>query len=233
MILQSIFYFLLKSSVNEYLCQLTPLLSFLYANSYSIVTPRKDLRSFCLLHLRRLLSKYANSQGESKWPYLASETQKFLKDLFISILLKEKESAPRNILCDLIGELIATIKTMNKELLDKCSEEGRQWNSITEDIWAFMTSGNTILMECTLKILGVLFDVCPKDFTQNKEQLKTILKQALDHEDLRVKTSAMQALQLYLVNVQTKDCKIFVDLMPTLLADLLIIIDKNEDLVSV
>ena len=122
---------------------------------------------------------------------------------------------------------------MDEDILKECSEEGRQWDSIIENIWNLLASGDINLMGCGLKILGILFKYCHVDFLQHLEQILPILKQALEHEDLKVKTRAIEAIAEYLEIAEWKDCKPFVDLLPFILADILIIIDKDEDLVNI
>lgn len=198
---------------------------------YSLASPRKDIRTFCALHLRRVLSDFADDIAESQWPNLTAETQKILKEILIQTLLKETEPSPRKILCELIGELVATIKTMDDETKKECPEEGRQWDSIMEHIWTLLTSGDITLMGSGLKILGILFKHCHMDFVDHTEQLIQILKQALEHQDIKIKTRAIEALAEFLNIADYKDCKPYADLLPFVLTDILLIIDKDEDLV--
>jgi len=198
-----------------------------------IVSPRKDIRIFCALHLRRLLSNYADKDAKSDWVNLTGETQKVVKSLLVESLNKESISSCQKILCDLIGELVATIKTLTKEERDECAEEGRQWEEINEYIFAFLSSENPVLVGNGLKILGVLFRYCNMDYIQHKEQILQILNQALQQNDLKIKTRAIECLSEYVENVEFKDCKIFVNLVPLLLKTVVDIIDKNEDLVRI
>ena len=198
----------------------------------TIESPRKDIRVFCALHLRRLLSNFADQDIKSDWVNLTADTQKVVKECLLTALEKEPYSACQKILCDVIGELVATIKTMTKEDREQCSEEGRQWQTINDHIFAFLSSNNTVHVGNGLKILGVLFRYCNQDYVDHKQQILQILNQALQQNDLKIKTRAIECLSEYVENVEFKDCKIFIELVPTLLTNILHIIEKNEDLVK-
>ena len=184
-----------------------------------------------MVHLRRLLSNFVESTKSSQWHTLPNDTQKFLKTLFIEVLQKEEDGPTRRVLCDLIGELASTIKQLDTVKKNQMGEEGRQWDSLMQNIWAFLTSGNTVLMESALKILSTLFLYCGKDFAEHKADLYNILKQALEHQDLRVQASAIEAISSFLGSSFTKDCMAFKDLVPLILNSTVTIINKNEDLV--
>jgi hypothetical protein len=205
--------------------------SFPFKNLIQIVSPTRQVRIFCVVHLRRLLSNFVESFESSQWYKLPNDTQKSLKQLFMEILSKEQDGVTRRLLCDLIGELYATIKKLSNEKKNQTAEEGKQWDNLMQNVWAFLTSGNTVLMESALKILGILFIYCGQEFAQHQNDLFPILKQSLEHDDLKVKASAIEALSNYVGTVQTKQCQSFQELVPLLLNALLTILSKNEDLV--
>jgi len=193
-------------------------------------SPRKDVRTFCSLHLRRLLSNFAQDSGESDWHKLAGETQKIIKENLMQVLLKESESSCRKILCELVGELAATIKTMTGDTKKSCAPEGREWDEINNNIWNFLTSSEIALIGSGFKILGILLRYCHFEYVQHAEQLVPILKQAIEHNELRIKSVAIETLSEYVENADFKHCKPFIQLVPLLLDNIIIIIDKNEDL---
>lgn len=222
------------SDLNTYIITFANLLNGIFLSFQKlikIVSPAKQVRIFCVVHLRRLLSNFVESHESSLWYKLPNDTQKSLKQLFMEILSKEEDGVTRRLLCDLIGELYATIKKMSTEKKNQTGDEGKQWDNLMQNVWTFLTSGNTVLMESALKILGILFIYCGQEFAQHQNDLFPILKQSLEHDDLKVKASAIEALSNYVGTVQTKHCQMFQELVPLVLNALMTILGKNEDLV--
>ncbi len=181
--------------------------------------------------MRRHLSDFVDSSTDSQWINLHNDTQKYVKEALLAVLIKEQDGPTRRILCDLIGELAATIRKLDEDDIKRLGEEGKQWDSLMPSIWEFLKSNQTIYMECALKILGILFIYCGKEFANHKTELFPILQKALEHDEVKVKASAIEAISSFLGTVQTKHCKIFTDLIPAMLQSLLYIVSKDEDLV--
>jgi len=207
--------------------------SALFVNNFFLQgSNAKVARIFCVVHLRRLLSDYVEGSHSSEWYRLNNDTHKYVKNVLLEVLQKEEDGPTRRVLCDLIGELFATIKKLDDEKKNAVQEEGKQWDTLMPNIWAFLTSGNTVLMESALKILGILFVYCGKEFAEHTEELFPILKQALEHENIRVKAGAIDAIANFIATMQTKYCKIFKDLIPLMLQSIVLIVRDNEELVS-
>jgi len=181
--------------------------------------------------LRRLLSSYASDSGDSDWYRLAADTQRIIKESLMQVLLKESEPSCRKIHCELVGELAATIKTMTGDTKKDCQPEGREWDAINNNIWNFLNSSEVALISSGFKILGILLRYCSFEYVQHAEQLVPILTQALEHNELRIKTVAIETLSEYVENADFKYCKPFIQLVPLVLQNILVILDKNEDLV--
>lgn len=196
-------------------------------------SPNKVARIFCVVHLRRLLSDFVEGAHSSEWHKLSNDTHKFVKDALLEVLQKEEDGPTRRVLCDLIGELFATIKKLDDEKKNAVQDEGKQWDSLMPNVWSFLTSGNTVLMESALKILGILFVYCGKEFAEHTEELFPILKQALEHDNIRVKAGAIDAIANFIATMQTKYCKVFKDLIPLMLQSTVLIVRDNEELVSI
>jgi len=209
-----------ENDFNQYIYLFTTLL-----NS----SPAKVARIFCVVHLRRLLSDYVEGAHSSEWYRLNNETHRYVKQTLLEVLQKEEDGPTRRVLCDLIGELFATIKKLDDEKKEAVQEEGKNWD-LMPNIWGFLTSGNTILMESALKILGILFVYCGKEFAEHTQELFPILKQALEHENIRVKAGAIDAIANFIATMQTKYCKVFKDLIPLMLQSIILIVRDNEEL---
>lgn len=175
------------------------------------------------------MSDYVEGAHSSEWHKLKNDTHKYVKQTLLEVLQKEEDGPTRRVLCDLIGELFATIKKLDDEKKDAVQEEGKQWD-LMPNIWGFLTSGNTILMESALKILGILFVYCGKEFAEHTQELFPILKQALEHENIRVKAGAIDAIANFIATMQTKYCKVFKDLIPLMLQSVILIVRDNEEL---
>jgi len=191
----------------------------------------QKIRIFCVVHVRRLLSNYVDASEDSQWDRLNNDTQKFVKEILLEVLVKEQDGPTRRILCDFIGELAATIRKLDPDTKAQLGEEGRQWDSLMPNIWNFLTSNNPILMECALKVLGILFIYCGKEFADHRNEIFPILKQTLEHQEMRVKAGAIEAISNFVGTIQTKHCKVFSELIPTMLDAVVKIIGNNEDLV--
>ena len=187
---------------------------------------------FCIAHLRRQLSNYVDSLDTSVWHFLRPETQKFVKEAMFPILKQEQHKKAASLLADFIGELGATMKTLKEEVKAVCPQEGLQWNELMQNIWSLLTSNTEVLIQSALQIMGILFTYCEVEFAQFKDELVPLFKQTLEHESLKIRAVSIESMSAFLKNVDSKDCKSMVELIPQVLATVLIIIDKDEDLVS-
>ena len=202
--------------------------------NFTLVTPRRDIKTFCLLDLQHYLS--SDNKNGLKWHQLRSETQRLIKESLNQNFLRESESSEKNLsnlISDVIGILLISILGMDNFVQNLCSTEGRQWDSIFEDVWTFLASENTLLLTSGLKILSVLAQYRHPEFLQQVDELVPMLKQSLEAEDLRVKSYAIQVISRFFENAESKDCKPFLSLIPLLLQAILIIVEKDEDLVNI
>lgn len=186
---------------------------------------------FCIAHLRRQLSNYVNSIDTSVWHFLRPETQKFVKEAMFPILRQEQHKKAASLLSDFIGELGATMKTLKDDVKAVCPKEGLQWNELMQLVWGLLTSNTELLIQSALQIMSILFTYCESEFAQFKDELVPLFKQTLEHESLKIRAVSIEALASFLKNVESKDCKAMVDLIPLVLQNVLIIVDKDEDLV--
>jgi hypothetical protein len=205
---------------NAYITAFTSLLK---------ATDKSPVKVFCLVHLRRLCSDFVEST-DSKWPLVHPDTQKFMKDLLLDMLQNDKDTAARKVLCDFIGDLAATIQCLSDERKKGCTEEAYTWPSLMPFLWGLLTSSDAGLVENSLRIMGVLFVHCGRLYASYKDELAPVLKQTMTHPVASVNVAAMEALTCYLENVEFKNCKAFIELMPTMLQQTLSVANQNEDL---
>ena len=169
----------------------------------------------------------------SLWHNLTAETQRFIKDFLFQKLSNEKHAKILSIYADLIGELGATIKTLKEDIKAQCSEEGKQWNELMQNVWGLLNSPNPALIQSALEIMGILFGYSDKEYANYKDELLPVFKQFLEHEDLKVRNAAISSLCAFLKNVDHKDCKPFAALLPSVFNNLIVFIEKDEDAVRI
>lgn len=133
---------------------------------------------------------------------------------------------------DIIGEVAATIQCLDKDRKALCTTEGTEWPQLMQTLWGLLNTGNPMLMESAFKIMGTLFVHCGQLYASYRDELVPIFRQALGHASPTVNVSAMEALSCYTENVEFRSCKAFLDLMPLLLTQTLVVIQQNEDYVS-
>jgi len=155
-----------------------------------------------------------------------------MKDLLLDMLQNDKDQAARKVLCDFIGDLAATIQCLTGERKEKCTEEGYSWPNLMTFLWGLLTSADSGLIESSLRIMSVLFVHCGRQYGSYKDELAPILHQTMTHAVPSVNVAAMECLTCYLENVEFKNCKAFLELMPVMLQQTLVVANQNEDLVS-
>lgn len=189
------------------------------------------MKLFCISHIRRQLSNYVDELDTSLWHKLTPENQKYIKEFLFTCLTTETNTKNLSLLSDLIGEVGATIKTLKPEIKKQCSEEGQQWNDLMQNVWTLLNSGNAALVQSGLQIMGILFANCQNEYALYKDELLPIFKQTLEHENLKVRGTAIETLCAFLKGVDSKHCKPFADLLPIVFNNLVIFVEKDEDMV--
>ena len=200
---------------------------------FFIATPRQEVQIFCISHIRRQISNYVDSVDTSLWHKLTGETQRFIKDFLFEKLTTEQHPKILSLYADLIGELGATIKTLKDEPKALCSEEGKQWNELMQNVWSLLNTPNAALIQSALEIMAVLFGYGEKEYAKYKDELLPVFKQFLEYENLKVRNACIATLCAFLKNVDSKDCKPFADLLPLVFSNMIVFIEKDEDLVRI
>ena len=164
---------------------------------------------------------------------LSGDTQEYLKELLLEMLKTDQNTGSRQVLCDFIGDLAATIQCLNEERKNVCGPQGYEWNNLMQTLWGLLSSEEPILIESALKIMSVLFVHCGQNYANYKDELISVLKQTLVHPSSVVNVSSMEAVSCYLEHVKFKDSKEFMQLMPLILSQTLSVARQNELLVNV
>lgn len=147
------------------------------------------------------------------------------------MLREDKDSSTRKVLCDFIGELASTIQCLEEDVKAQCSKEGTEWNELMQGLWDLLNSGNVTFMEGALRILSVLFTHCGRDYANYKNELVPLFKVTLTHEVGSINVGTMETLTAFIENVEFKHCRPFLELMPLLISQILVVLEKSEDLV--
>jgi len=174
-----------------------------------------------------------DAQEECYWLKLTEENQKYLKNLLWEVLKKEQVPAVRRVICELLGELAATIMNYKytMEEGDQCSPEAITWDDLMVRIWELLSSDDNGLIEGALKIMGILFTFCMNDYAQFKSELVPMFKKTLEHSDHKIKASAIEAFTSFLKTADFQDGAHFNELMPLLFSGVIYILEKDEELV--
>jgi len=192
-------------------------------------TDRSAVKTFCIVHIRKFISDFVDD-SDSKWHILRPEAQKFLKDSLLELLKSDTDKGSRKVLCDFIGDLSATMQCLNKERKQQCSQEGVEWPELMQVLWGLLTSGDAFLMESSLRIMSVLFVHCGRNYSQYKDDLINVFKETLVHPVGVVSVATMEAIACYFEHVEFKNCKPFLDLIPNMLSQTLVVAGQEEDL---
>lgn len=193
-------------------------------------TPAQEVKLFCISHLRRQLSNFVDTLDTSLWHKLSVENQKYMKEFLFTTLTNEQNPKNLSLLADLIGEIGATIKLLDPEIQKVCSDEGRQWNDLMQNVWGLLNSGNAALVQSALQIMAILFVNCKNEYAVYKDELLPVFKQTLEHENLKVRGASIETLCAFLKGVESKHCKPFAELLPIVFNNLTLFVEKDEDM---
>jgi hypothetical protein len=153
-----------------------------------------------------------------------------IKQNLFDILNREKERIVRKALCDLIGEIGATINLFEDEP-EKVPVEGRDWADLMPNIQTYMSSNDVNFIICGLKIMGVLFSYSVRNYSSHNAELKKIFEKFLVNENVQIRASALGAFACLVENAEPSECKIFEDLIAKVLVTAVEIVLSEEDLV--
>ena len=176
-----------------------------------------------------------NSTEQSHWLELSTDTQKLVKEVLLQVIKKEEISAVRKVVCELIGELAATL--MNIKQMEGAGEkcpwpyEAVNWDNLMQEVSGLLACDSLDLMICGLKIMSILFTFCMNTYSSHKAELAPMFKQSLSHSDHKVKNAAVDTFTSYLKTASPADCKYFSSLVPQVIQNVLELTDKDEELV--
>lgn len=154
-----------------------------------------------------------------------------VKDNLFGILNRETEKIVRKSLCDLIGEIGATISLFEDEP-EKVAPEGLEWADLMNNVKTYISSSETNFIICGLKIMGVLFSYSVRNYSSHNEELKKVFAGFLESDNIQIKASALGSFACLVENAEPSECKIFEDLIPKVLVDSVQIALTDEDLVT-
>lgn len=212
-----------QKNVNEYIMYFANLLN---------ESPHKEARIFSAVHLRRNLSSMVNSSEQSHWLELSTDTQKFVKEVLLQVLKKEEIGAVRKVVCELIGEIAATLMNIKQAEGANCQwpYEAVNWDSLMQEVSGLLASESLDLMICGLKIMSILFTFCMNTYSQHKSELAPMFKQSLAHSDHKVKNAAVDTFTSFLKTASPTDCKYFSSNIPQVISNVLELTDKDEEM---
>jgi len=214
-----------ERDINQYIITFATLLS---------ESPHKEIRIFSSVHLRRNISALVDAQEECYWLKLSGENQRAIKEQLWIVLKKEQIPAVRKVICELIGELAATIMNYKytEEDFKDVSEEGLKWDDLMPRVWELMNSDENGLIEGALKIMGILLTFCMNDFAKFTNELGPMFKRTLEHSDYKIKSAAIEAYASFIKTGDYNDSVHLIELIPLVLTGAIYILEKDEDLAA-
>ena len=155
-----------------------------------------------------------------------------MKNESFSLVRTEKLPSVRNLLCELVGNIGATILDLSEEEAEVDSD--REWPQLIPKILELNEEGanNEELKESALKIATSLFDLTADDFTDDHRKLYIMLKTGLENDSLKIKFAGMQAIESLFSSHELENIKTFEDLFPLMINTASLIVEKDEDLVK-
>ena len=144
--------------------------------------------------MRVLFSNFVDDP-DNKWSQLLPEHQKHLKQVLIDLLTDKTQLQLFNPLCELIGDLAATI---HSEAKNNGNKEDSEWDQLDDTLSRFLESDDLSLLGRALRVFSVLYERCPQNYTKYKEKLFPALERALSKEYMDLKVVAMKTFYSFL-----------------------------------
>lgn len=182
--------------------------------------------------LRKQLSAFSEKNFTPSWHRISAQTATFVKNEIFVILSKEPESLVRYQICDFIGEIGGTILNIDEEEAKNVPQENKTWDELMQRIMELWVSKIDTMMEASLKIMTTLFTYVSDEFLKYKTDLYAIFKNGLEHNEIKIKVAAIEAMASWLEIIDSKNTKMYEDLVPLLMNTILYILAKDEDRVS-
>jgi len=181
----------------------------------------ESIRSFCAIQLRKNLSAYSEKSFTNLWESLNAESQALVKQALFSALETEAKSNIRHQICDAIAEI-------GGSLIEDATQN--RWPELIGLIWQLLGANRNELIESGLKILATLFTYASDSFKSNKSELQTIFASGMQSDSAPIQEASISALGAYIEVVEHKECKDFEQLIPQILATIIALLAKDEDL---
>ena len=178
--------------------------------------------------MRKQLSIFSEANFNAMWPLLDGPTATKIKEEIFVILTKESASNIRHQICWLIGELGATVNSLNDEDKKKMPQEGQEWAKFVPQIMECWMSEIPSMMEATLRIMSSLFNYSSEQFLNHKKDLFAVFKKGLEHEEINIKTAAVDTLTSWVSVIPPKDTRLYEELLPQMMEAILYVLAKDE-----
>lgn len=192
-----------------------------------LASSNKQIRSFCAFTMKKQFSALSDPDASSAWEKISGQTAKLIKDEIFIALRDETTSSVRIQICNLIGELGATIFIL--EVDSQVRFENKSWPELLGRIQELWLSNIDTMMEAALLILSVLFPYAENRFSLLSKSSHTMFKTGMEHDSIEIKAAALNAMSSWLGTCGLKMCKPFEKLIPLMMDTLLVVLAGNED----
>jgi hypothetical protein len=175
------------------------------------------LRALAAVLLRQSFSGISN---HAIWDALTPQVQEASKKELLNALRNEKERAVSNKICDVVGELGASI----------LSSKGKKgsWDELLPLLFEAAIGSDTRMASSALKIFSGLFVFLHKKLQSDAQALKNLFRTGFNSPDAHVKAAAVDAFGSLLSVLQTEEALTYGDLLPELLKTVADIVSLNE-----
>mmetsp|Transcript_71880 Transcript_71880/g.83546 ORF Transcript_71880/g.83546 Transcript_71880/m.83546 type:complete len:1110 (+) Transcript_71880:60-3389(+) len=189
----------------------------------------EKVRFFSATMLRKQLSSYSEASFDPCWKKLSPNTAKVIKEEVFILLRDETKPNIRDQICHLIGELGGTILAMDEDDKKLVEPEIKTWDKLLSHVMELWLSKIDIMLEAALKILTGLFDYTFDTYLEYRNDFHTIFKTGMSYDSLNIKQAAIEALSKWVQSIESKYCRMYEDLVPQMLENVLFLLAKEED----
>lgn len=151
-------------------------------------------RNFAATQLRLCLSNFSSATYKNVWPKLTPECGETIKQKLFEIIYKEEDLSMKRHLSDTLGEIAGSI----------LSENDKAWPDFKINVWKLFQDSNVNSNLAAFNILESFFSFAPEHFRDDGNNLFTLFKAGLCHDNNKMKLSALKAFSSYLEILEPK-----------------------------
>lgn len=178
-----------------------------------------ECRNFSASQLRLCLSDFSPATYTNLWGNLTPEVQEKIKtDLFVAIYAESDLSMKKHI-ADTIGEVAGSI----------IAKEDGAWPAFKTSVWSLLQDSNLHSVFGGFYVLESFISYAPDHFKDNANDLFSLFKVGLCHENGKLKLSALRCFSSYLEVLEPKKQTLFQSLVLNIYEAVFLLIEKEQE----